>query len=133
MRRKSITTKTIHADHWEPHEAVVIRSLNTDDDEQIQDGLAGIDTTGRLVTHGGRMKRLTIQHAIVSWTLTDEHGRPLPLDEASIRSLAQEDSTYIFNEVNALNVPMKEAEKKPSTTPSTLGTEERATSSNSQA
>ncbi len=114
-RRRNITTKQIHADHWDNHEAVVIRSLNTDDEEHITDGLAGIDPSGQPRVYAGRNKRLTLQRAIVSWTLTDEHGKPTPLSEDSIRELAPEDSQYIFEEIQALNKPLTDAEKKEST------------------
>jgi hypothetical protein len=126
MRRKSLTTKTIHAEHWEPHECVVVRSLNTEDDEHIQDGLASIDNSGNTQIHAGRLKRLTLQRAIVSWTLTDEHGQPLPLNEQNIKSLANEDSNYIFSAVQALNAPMLPEEKKDSSMPATPGTQEKA-------
>ena len=126
MRRKSISTRTIHAEHWEPHECVVVRSLNTDDDEVIQDGLVSTDILGQTSVHAGRLKRLTLQRAIVSWTFTDEQGRPLPLSEQSIRELAPEDSMYILSAINAINQPMLPDEKKDSSTPATTGTEEKA-------
>lgn len=125
-RRKSLTTTTIHAEYWEPHECVVIRSLNTEDEEYIQDGLASIDSAGNTKIYAGRLKRLTLLRAIVSWTLTDEHGKPLPLSEQSIKELASEDSTYILSAVNALNQPMLPSEKKESSTPATPGIEEKA-------
>lgn len=111
-RRKSITTKQIQAPHWEAHEAVVIRSLNTEDEEFITDGLADIDAKGGTSLHAGRNKRLTLQRAIVSWTLTDESGKPLDLNEATIRALATEDSQYIFEQIQAINAPLTDAEKK---------------------
>lgn len=125
-RRKSITTKQIRADHWEPHESVVIRSLNTEDEEHITDGLAGLDDKAQPRMYAGRNKRLTLQRGIVSWTLTDENNNPLPLNEASIKSLAQEDSQYIFNEIQALNKPLSAPEKKDSATNVTTGTEDAA-------
>jgi len=125
-RRRNITTKQIHADHWDNHEAVVIRSLNTDDEEHITDGLAAINAAGQPQLHTGRNKRLTLQRAIVSWTLTDEHGRPTPLNEQSIRELAPEDSQYIFNEIQAINTPMTVEEKKDSTTNASDSTEKAA-------
>lgn len=115
-RRRNITTKQVHADHWDNHEAVVIRSLNTDDEEHITDGLADLNAAGQPQVHAGRNKRLTLQRAIVSWTLTDEHGRPVPLNEQSIRELAPEDSQHIFEEIQALNKPLSNDEKKDSTT-----------------
>jgi len=118
-RRRTITTKQVHAPHWDNHEAVVIRSLNTDDEEHITDGLAGVDASGKPQIHAGRNKRLTLQRSIVSWTLTDEHGRPVPLNEQSIRELAPEDSQFIFEEIQALNKPMTAEEKKESTTSAT--------------
>lgn len=121
-RRRNITTKQVHADHWDNHEAVVIRSLNTEDEEYITDGLAGVDANGKPQIHAGRNKRLTLQRSIVSWTLTDEHGRPLPLCEQSIRELAPEDSQYIFEEIQALNKPLSDQEKKESTTSATDST-----------
>ncbi len=125
-RRKSITTATIHAEYWENHECVVIRSLNTEDDEYIQDGLASIDDKGVTHIYAGRLKRLTLQRAIVSWTFTDEHSKPLPLSEQCIRELAPEDSNYILSAINAINQPMLPSEKKVSTTPATTGTEAKA-------
>ena len=118
-RIKSITSKTIHADHWEPHEAVVIRSLNTEDEEIIADGLAGLDANGSPKLYAGRNKRLTLQRGIVSWTLTDEHGHRLPVDEQSIKNLHPVDSKYILDEINALGAPMSEAEKKDLPMPAT--------------
>lgn len=131
-RRRSITTQTIHADHWDNHECVVIRSLNTDDEEHIQDGLASIED-GQPTMHAGRNKRLTLQRAIVSWTFTDEQHRPLLLSEQSIRELAPEDSQYIFEQINALNTPMAAEEKKGSSTTATPGTEATAASSHKPA
>lgn len=115
MRRKSITTKQIHADHWEPHESVVIRSLNTEDSEIIQDGLADVDSKKGVVSaHSGRQRRLTLQRAIVSWTFTDAENRPLPSPptEADIKALADEDSLYIFEQIQELNKPLSDSEKK---------------------
>jgi len=125
-RRKSLTTKTIHAEHWEPHECVVVRSLNTEDDEYIQDGLADIDDKGTTHIYAGRMKRLTLMRAIVSWTLTDEHGNRIDVNEQNIKNLANEDSNYIYSAINALNQPMLPDEKKDSTPPATTGIEEKA-------
>lgn len=125
-RRKSLTTKTIHAEYWEPHECVVIRSLNTEDDEYIQDGLASIDDKGNTKIYAGRLKRLTLLRAIVSWTLTDEQGHQLPLSEQSIKELASEDSQYILSAINAINQPMLPEEKKDSGSKSTTGGEEKA-------
>lgn len=125
MRRKSLTTKTIRADYWEPHECVVIRSLNTEDDEYIQDGLASVDSDGTTQIHAGRMKRLTLMRGIVSWTFTDEHGKPLDLNESNIKALASEDSNYILSAINALNAPMMPSEKKDSSTNATTGIEEK--------
>lgn len=118
-RIKSIRTKQIHAEHWEPHETVVIRSLNTDDEEYITDSLAGIDERGNPRLYAGRNKRLTLQRGIVSWTLTDEQNRPLPFNEQSIRGLHPIDSQYIFEQINALNQPLTDDEKKDSMTPAT--------------
>ena len=115
-RRRNITTSQVHSPHWDNHEAVVIRSLNTDDEEFINDQIADVDENGKVKLRTGRSKRLTLQRAIVSWTLTDEHERPLPLNEQSIRDLAPEDSQYIFEQVQALNKPLTNAEKKDSTT-----------------
>lgn len=126
MRRKSLTTRTIHAEHWENHECVVIRSLNTEDDEHIQDELAGIDDKGNTRIYAGRLKRLTLLRGIVSWTFTDEHGRPLDLNEANIKALANEDSNYILSAIQALNAPMLPSEKKDSSTTVTNGGEEKA-------
>lgn len=123
MRRKSITTKSIQAPHWENHESVVIRSLNTEDEEIINDGLANVDARGNTSIHAGRNKRLTLQRAIVSWTLTDSQGRPVPLNEDEIKALATEDSQFIFDEINALNKPMCDAQKKDLSGNATSGTE----------
>lgn len=122
-RRKSITTTQVRAAHWDPHECVVIRSLNTDDEEMITDGLAGIDASGSPRLYAGRNKRLTLERGIVSWTLTDEQNRPLPLNEQSIRGLAPEDSQFILSEIQALNTHLSAAEKKDSLTNATPSTE----------
>jgi hypothetical protein len=115
-RIKSITTKQIHADHWDNHECAIIRSMNTDDEECINDQIADVDAEGKVKLRTGRNKRLTLQRAIVSWTLTDEHGKPLPLNEQSIRELHPSDSQYIFDEIQKHNKPLTNDEKKDSTT-----------------
>lgn len=124
-RRKSITTKTVRADHWEPHEAVVIRSFNSEDEELIDDEITSVDVRGHAKILAGHKRHLTLCRAIVSWTLTDEHSRPLPLNETSIRSLAPEDTMFLFDEITKLNAPMSVEEKKASTMPATTGIEEK--------
>lgn len=121
-RRKSITTKQIRAAHWENHEAVVIRSLNTEDEEIIADAITDIDGSGKVSIHAGRTKRLTVLRGIVSWTLTDEQGRPLKLNEESVKGLAPEDSQFILDEINRLGAPLTNQEKKDSTMSATTGT-----------
>ena len=121
-RRKSITTTQIKADHWDNNEVVVIRSLNTDDEEYITDSLAGIDSNGQPRMYAGRNKRLTLQRGIVSWTFTNEQGVPLTLNEQSIRGLATVDSQYIYDQIQALNAPMSEAKKNDSSTSATDST-----------
>jgi hypothetical protein len=121
-RRKSISTKQIKADHWDNNEIVVIRSLNTDDEENITDSLAGIDASGQPRMYAGRNKRLTLQRGIVSWTFTDEQGVPLPLSELSIRGLAPVDSQFIYDQIQALNAPLTDAEKNASSTSATDST-----------
>lgn len=121
-RRKSISTVQIQAPHWDNNEVVIIRSLNTDDEEYITDGLAGIDGNGQPQMHAGRNKRLTLQRGIVSWTFTDEQNVPLPLNDQSIRSLAKVDSQYIYDQIEALNTPLSDAEKNGSSTTATDST-----------
>lgn len=121
-RRKSPTTKQVRAEHWDNHETVLIRSLNTEDEEYITDNLVALDTEGRAVMHAGRSKRLTLVRGIVSWTLTDDNGRRIDLSEAAIKALAPEDSQYILDEINAISKSLSAEEKKASTTSATPGT-----------
>lgn len=114
-RIKEISTKSIQAPHWDPHETVVIRSQNTDDEEFINDQIADVGEDGKVKLRTGRNKRLTLQRCIVSWTLTDSHGKPLPLDEQSIRDLHPSDSQYIFDEIQKHNKPLTTIEKKDAT------------------
>ncbi|GCE14202.1 hypothetical protein [Tengunoibacter tsumagoiensis] len=131
-RRKSIATKQIRADHWDAHEVVIIRSLNTEDEEQIQDEIASVNANSQVHLHTGRVKRLTLQRGIVSWTLTDDQNRPLPLNEQSIRGLDRADSKFIFDEIEAISAPLSAEEKKESTTSATHGIEVVATASHSK-
>lgn len=125
-RRKSISTKQIHAPHWDNHEVVVIRSLTTEDEEIIADSITEITAEGKVSVHAGRTKRLTILRGIVSWTFTDEQGKQMKLDEQSIKSLAPEDSQYILDEINRLGAPMTTQEKKDSSMNATTGTADAA-------
>jgi hypothetical protein len=122
-RRRTVTENVIHAPHWEAHETVLIRSLRERDNEAIQDKLAamtaGADTDMKLAL--GTTRRLTMFHGIVSWTLTDEHGRPLPISMESIMDLFPEDADFIYGAINDMNQPMTEQEKKPSSTPADHG------------
>lgn len=117
-RRRTFAPKEIHANWWDAHEVVIIRPLREEDNELIQDQLtemiAGDAKNASMALKLGTSRRLTMLRAIQSWTLTDEHGRPLPLNEQSIKDLAPEDADYIYQEINALNAPMSEAEKKAS-------------------
>jgi hypothetical protein len=132
MRRKSIAQQQIQASHWDPNEVVVIRSLTTEDEEAIANGLTELSKDGQMHIHAGRSKRLTLLRAIVSWTLTDEAGRPLPLNETSIRNLDAADSQFILDAIHAFNKPMDAAEKKGSSTNATPGTVAVAASSQTQ-
>lgn len=123
-RIKTIATKQIQAPHWDPHEVAVIRSLNAEDQEIISDEISDISDNGKIKIRAGRNMRLTVQRGLVSWTLTDEQNKPLPLTEESIRSLHQSDLQYIFEQIQELNKPLPASEKKDSSKPPTSGTED---------
>lgn len=127
-RRRRTEDKTIRADWWESHETVLIRSLREADNEWIQDQLAEsvmaapnrresqAEQRAMMQYRLGTSRRLTMLRGIVSWTLTDELGNTLPLTEESIKDLMPEDADYIYSEINALNQPMTEDQKKRSST-----------------
>jgi hypothetical protein len=119
-RRRTIATQQIHADWWDGHEVVVIRSLRAEDTDWVQDQLAEM-VTGKgkdasMALKLGTTKRLTTLRGVVSWTFTDELGNPQPFNEDALRMLAPEDADYIYGEINKLNQPMSEEEKKASLT-----------------
>jgi hypothetical protein len=115
-RRRTVSRKQIQAPNWDAHEVVFIRSLRDGDNQDIQDALAAMSPGEKadMKLALGTSRRLTMLHGIESWTLTNEDGSPLPLCEQSIRDLAPEDADYIYKEINDLNAPMTESEKKDS-------------------
>lgn len=125
-RRRTVSRKQIHADHWEPHEVVFIRSLRDGDNQDIQDELAAMSTDGKadMRLALGTSRRLTMLHGIESWTLTNEDGSPLPLNVQSIRDLAPEDADFIYAAINEINASMTDEEKKGSSTPASAGSKE---------
>jgi hypothetical protein len=126
-RRRTFAPRDIRAPWWDAHETVIIRPLREEDNELIQDQLtemiAGDAKNASMALKLGTSRRLTMLRAIQSWTLTDEAGRALPLNEQSIKDLAPEDADYIYSAINALNAPMSESEKKASSTPATPGSQ----------
>ena len=125
-RRRAIQEKKLQAPGWEPHETVLIRSLRAEDSDWIQDQLAELVTgdTGKNATMQmklGTTRRLTMMRAVTSWTFTDEGGNPLLLTEQNLRGLALEDADYIYTEINKLNQPMSEEEKKASSQTANAG------------
>lgn len=130
-RRKSITEKIIKAAHWDNNETVLIRSLREDDTEWIQDQLAEVAQSGtatqpaNMKLNLGTTRRLTMLRGIVSWTLCDDAGRILPVSEESLRGLAPEDCDFIYGEINKLNQPMTQDEKKDSSKTVSDGSQEK--------
>jgi hypothetical protein len=126
-------TKQIHAEHWDAHEVVVIRALNGDDGEWIQDNMSEVvgnqndpnQVTSKVLI--GKAQRFTLMRGIDSWTFTDEAGNELPwpplthnesentriyrIRDKSISELAPEDRAFIATEINKLNQPMSEEEE----------------------
>jgi hypothetical protein len=147
-RQKSIQSKTVHADHWDNHEIVCIRGLTGYDSDWIQDQMmtqaAGQDMAIKI----GTAQRLTLIRCIESWTFTDYNNNPIPWPPLSIneadngaickmreQSLAQvfpDDRAYIYGEINAINQPMKEDEKKGSSMNGNAGSHENTHGHQSQ-
>jgi hypothetical protein len=127
-RRRTFAPKPIQATWWDRHESVIIRPLREEDQEIVQDQLAemvaGEGKNASMSLKLGTSRRLTMLQAIQSWTLTDEFGNPLPLTEQSIRDLAPEDADFIHSEINALNQPMTNDEKKDFSMPAVPGMQE---------
>lgn len=130
-RQKAVQSKTIHAEHWDNHEVVLIRGLTGYDNDWIQDQIvrqtAGTDDMKIKV---GAAQRLTLIRCIESWTFTDAFDQPIPwpplsqregdnlaicrVREKSLEHVFPDDRLFIYNAINALNQPLSEDEKKAS-------------------
>lgn len=140
-RRKGsalVQTREIRADHWDAGEVVIIRALNGDDGEWIQDNLAEVVTDAQQGTQDkkstmnmrlGKTQRLTLIRGIAAWTFTEEGGTPIhwpqltghtesenariyKLRDRLISAIAPEDRVFIAREIDALNEPMNQEEQE---------------------
>lgn len=142
-RRKLGTFAIPPAAWWDQSERVVIRDLNTADEEWIQDQMATMSaersqqSQAEMQMHLGTVRRLTLMRAIEDWTLVDpETHQPIPMPRyaedprtiairnQSLSSLPPEDTAYIYEQINKRNQPMTEAEQSAFLTPATSGTAE---------
>lgn len=130
-RRKTFGTHQIHAEWWDAHEFVVIRELNAEDIEWLQDEATSLIADSKAKNDGkvdvkllnGTQRRLTLVRGIVSWTFTDAHNNPMPMPAytdnpkviaqrlQSLRSLAPEDAQYIYEQLDKINQPMTAQEQ----------------------
>jgi hypothetical protein len=111
-------TQVIHAEWWPEGWTVTVKELSYADTKRL--ATAGIKATKKLpkskkegaqmavsLTMGDtdieQLKRLTMLAAIVSWTLCNGDGKPMPLNETSIRRLRARDGDFIEEAIGALN------------------------------
>lgn len=134
-RRRRFGQRTIRQDYWEAHETVTIQGMTEADTEWVQDMAVmlknnpAIQSEPELHVLSGSSRRATMIRAIVSWTLTDEHGQGLPwpplfdgqgnviaanlaMRSKMIGTLAPEDAAFIEAEINKLNQPMSKEEQE---------------------
>jgi len=111
-------TQRIRADWWDEDEWVEIRKLSFLDRRTI----AGRSTTyGPVREDGGRsvfvdtgaMDLAIMELGIVDWRLVSEQGELMPLGEAALRRLGEEDGAYIVNAIHEYN-PRRSAEEQAS-------------------
>jgi hypothetical protein len=101
-----IQRRTIHSPDWDEDESVVIRSYFGDHDRQK---VLGASTEYRRDDESGQMiivATLDKLHAtkrklaVVSWTLKDDEGRPLPFTEDNLLNLPPYVAEFIDQEIN---------------------------------
>lgn len=125
-RKRTFGTHEIHAPWWDPHEIVIIREFNSDDDDWITDQAASMEAgSSDMKWAQGTVRRMTLVRGIVSWTFTDERNVPMPWPALSrdedpakvykmrdqiLRTLDPKDSAFIYGEVNKRNQAMTSEE-----------------------
>src|SRR5215469_10419386 len=83
-RRRRFGQVTVRQPHWEQHETVTIQGLCEADTEWVQDMAVMlknnpmIQAQPELHVLSGTSRRATMIRAVISWTLTDDHGQPMP-------------------------------------------------------
>lgn len=109
-------TVELHADWWEPHEVAVVRyRVKGADEEWVKNrqllieqendrrfargGIQREDSTTRIKNQTGAIRRLWVQRMLVSWTFTDDNGRPVRITDESMGELLQEYIDYIYEEI----------------------------------
>jgi len=118
-RRQGTETVTIHAGWWNASETVdILANMTHGIKRQIEASMASfIDTSGidpnkpdmadvkvnlkDAIAVGDDLKLILF---VKSWTLADAQGVVLPLTQASMDSLAEEDIAFIGDEIDKRNV-----------------------------
>ena len=133
-RKQTSETESIHAEWWDESETITIRRcLSHSMQRAIQRDYA--DSADRSALNPGDptsikidpMKALdSLETArlrwMVSWTLKDTQGELLPLNQASIDSLAEEDIDFIDAEIGKRSQGMTEAQEEAFLLPQFVGT-----------
>ena len=142
MRLRRAAQKEIRAEHWEPHEKVLIKGFTTAEQQWIQDAAMLLKNDDpahpELRVLAGTSQLYSLIRGIVSWTLTDEMGIGLPwpmltdnqgniiqqnleVRKQVIGSLMPGDSEFIFNEISKLNQPLSKEEQEAFLAPAPAG------------
>lgn len=98
-------TRTIRDDAWDPRETVTIRTFFGSDDRQrvlsaTHEGIRQDDGSVVMRPTTYRAKAVQRTLAVVSWTLLDEDGAPLPFTEETLLNLPPEVSDFIDAEID---------------------------------
>jgi hypothetical protein len=98
---------------WEPHEQIIIRSVFTEGArEAIGNASTQVDGDGNVAILAGTGRTAMLEQMILSWTLTDDSGLPVPVTAESIRALPAEYSTPVLEECDRLATGMGKVAQK---------------------
>ena len=123
-RKQTSETETIHADWWDADETVVLRKyLSHGAQKAMQQAFAS--SVDRDSIKADDMENIKVDpvkaieladtpllYWIVSWTLKDTTGALLPLGQASLDSLHEDDINYINAEIAKRSQGMTEAQQE---------------------
>lgn len=133
-RKQGNETDVIHAPWWDEDETVTIRRhLMHGMQKAIQQAYAASADRSAIIPGDPTSIKIDPVKAlegveasrlrwIVSWTLKDASGGLLPLEQASIDTLVEEDIDFIDAEIEKRSGGMTEEEKKVSSTTQSAGT-----------